>query len=201
MRSSVVEPFLALSKHFEGDLPFLYLDRRNLVTCGIGCLVDPASLALALAWVDVASAEPVESAVVLAAWQAVKARDDLAPKGGAAFASVTTIRLTPASVDALFRERMRAADTLLAKRFACWEVSPASAQAATLSMAYAMGEGRLDEFPKFCAAFRLQDWATCALECEMDARADANLAQRNKANQQLFAACLDGTDVNTVAWP
>jgi GH24 family phage-related lysozyme (muramidase) len=48
MRSSVASRFRAFNEPIEGVVNFMYLDVKGLVTIGVGNLIDPMSLAVAL---------------------------------------------------------------------------------------------------------------------------------------------------------
>ena len=197
MRPSVFHVVCAMNRRFEGVLSYPYLDIRGLVTVGCGCLVPSLSAMQALPWRG-PNGERSTGADVAHAWDELRAATYLELRGGGAFEAVTQIRLLPSDIDALMFDRVSAADKSLAARFSGWGDAPASAQAATLSMAYAMGAHALDGFPRFCAAFRAADWGTCALECRMDDSHNAGLRPRNSANQALFAAAADGGDPDAV---
>lgn len=201
MRPSVTAAFPGLTRSLEGDLPFLYLDVKCLVTTGLGCLVDPVSLATPLDWQrpdgTYASVDEIE-----AAWLAVKSRRDLALHGGGAFASVTTIRLSPPSIDHLACQRAADNEEILRGAFDGYDDLPANAQLGLLSMSWAAGPYTFRGFPRFDAALRARDWATCSMECGMDATGNPGLVPRNRVNARLFATCLDAGDPSEITgWP
>jgi GH24 family phage-related lysozyme (muramidase) len=199
MRQAVADIFPAFTKTYEGYVPFLYLDVKGLVTCGCGNLVDPVQYAMGLPWlIDGDPTNPADDAAILQAWQDVKARQDLAQAGGVAFAGVTHLRLTSAAIDALVRSKCNSNESALAQRIPNWTQLPASAQLATLSLAWACGPWFA--FPKFLAALKACDWATCGLECQMDATGNPGLVPRNRAQAKLFGACAQGFDPDAVAW-
>ena len=203
MRASVESIIPRFQERFEGRVHWPYLDILGLVTVGIGCQVEREEFML-LPWVDEATGERATSAAIECAWGAVRAAYQYERLGGGnpVFSALTTIRLQDAAIDWLCGSRHRVYDQKLLARFGgAWESAPASAQLATLSMAYAMGEGRLDKFPRFCAAFRAADWGACALECRMDDSRNPGLRPRNAADAALFAASADGGDPDAVAWP
>ncbi len=102
MRDSVSKAFKSFNTKFEGYLTYMYGDVKNLVTTGMGNLVDPIGQALSLPWVN-SDGSPASQQQITDAWNAVKARTDLNQKGGRAYASVTTIRLTDAGIDRLIQ--------------------------------------------------------------------------------------------------
>ena len=199
MRPSVTAVFPAFTADFEGCTRYLYLDVKGLVTTGRGNLVDPMPAALALPWKrhDGSLASSTE---VAEAWQTVKGAQWLCQHGGAAFATLTTLRLDPADVDALTLAKLRQNDAALAGRFPFWDDLPASAQLAVHSLAWACGPAF--RFPLLEAALADRDWATCADECQMDETGNPGLRPRNAADRALFAACLDPGDPDTISgWP
>jgi hypothetical protein len=156
---SVHDAFRDFTARIEGILAFLYLDVKCLVTVAIGNLVDPIGAALSLPFVR-PDGTPASRVEIAAAWHAVKARTDLARMGGAAFASVTTIRLTPDGINAMVWQRMASNESFLVKRFPAFDTWPADAQLALHSIAWAAGPGWAA--PHFDAAARALDFATCA---------------------------------------
>lgn len=50
MHKSVVDIFPSFSVPLEGEVSSMYCDVLGLITVGVGCLIDPVSMALPLAW-------------------------------------------------------------------------------------------------------------------------------------------------------
>ena len=211
MRSSVRAIFPTFSRHFEGATSYPYLDVEGYVTTAIGCLIDPVGLALPLPWQI--GGRPATEPEVLAGWQAVKGApgelqgDELAAwlehHAAGYYAQLSQLRLTDAAVDALLVERLASFEQTLIRRFGSevWEAAPASAQLAALSMCWADGAGGVvTGFPRFCAAFAMGAWATCAAESHLEDSHNPGLVARNAANLALLHAC-DSTDPDVVAWP
>ncbi len=199
MRPSVAAALPGFTALFEGDVPYMYLDVRALVTCARGNLVDPLPLAEACRW-QTPEGDSATYAQIEAAWCAVKARRDLCQDGGGgAFAHLTTLRLSPAEIDRLTVSRAQEDDATLAGGLANWAASPADAQLGALSMAWAVGAGGvLRGFPRFCAAYRVGDWGACGLECAIDATGNPGIVPRNRATVALFAAAAEPGDPNQV---
>ncbi len=99
-------------------------------------------------------------------WRRIKTRRDLALKGGAAFASVATLRLTATGIDHLFMRTMRAFESTLRKQLTNWDELPASAQLATMLMAWGLGPSFPAKWPKWRAAMLAQDFVTAAAESQ-----------------------------------
>jgi hypothetical protein len=199
MREVIISSWIDRNRDLEGYCPYPYLDELGLVTTGVGNLVDartgspPASF-LALPWRRPGGAL-ASSEEKAAAWRTVHARQDLAKAGGAAFASLTTIRLDRDAIEVMVRQRLLENDALLRRRFPAFDSWPADAQFAAHSMAWAMGEHRLDEFPHFCAAARAAppDWKTMAKQCRM--QPDRGVVHtRNDRNAALFLAAATAQD-------
>lgn len=151
MYDSVRNGWVAFNAPIESVCGWMYLDKKRLVTCGMGDLVDPIAMALTLPWQRPdGSAAAIDE--VSAAWRLVKSRVDLADAGGRAFASLTTIRLSPQVITNLVSKKLVAMEATLRSRpsFAAYDTWPADAQMGILSMSWAMGE--LFNFPRFQAA-------------------------------------------------
>ena len=198
MKTSVSDIFPSFSTTYEGRLNFMYLDIKQLVTTGIGNLIDPISLALPLPWTP--KSDPGRAATpdeVTAEWNLVKSDPDgRSQRGGAAFGSVTTLQLSDAAIDDLVVQKLNGMAAFLQQRaeFAAFEDWPADAQLGLLSMAWAMGPGF--QFPKFQAACASLDFTTAASECQMSETGNAGLHRRNEANRQLFLAAADAVAGN-----
>jgi GH24 family phage-related lysozyme (muramidase) len=192
MRASVLAVFPEFSARFEGRVTFLYLDVEGLVTCGVGNLVDPISACLPLPWqID---GRPATQQEIGDQWTRVKGAIQLEKRGGGAFVSVTTMRLTDDAIDDLVRTRAAQMNAVLVQRFPAFEDFPADAQLALMSLAWACGPDF--RFPKLAEAVLAEDWATCAIECQMEATGNAGLVPRNAAQKALFLAAQPAVDQN-----
>lgn len=188
MHDVVLQAFPGFSQKLEGRTNYMYLDKDGKVTTAIGCLVDPLELALELPWKlrDGALASREE---VSAQWHDLRAQTRLAVLGAQYAATVTTLRLTDADVDALVRERLMRHEAILSQTFLGWAFFPADAQLAIHSLAWALGVvGFLKEFPKFTRAANAQDWATALAECTIKGEtSNKGLIPRNVANRICLA--------------
>ncbi len=146
--------------HFTGPLegagvPYLYLDKRKLVSFGWGNLGDPIGLVLGLPFVhrDGRRADRVE---IVGAWQAVKNRPDVAESGHTQAAKLTTIRLTQESMRIVALRKYDENLAHLRKRLPEWDSYPACARMALASVAWACGAGF--RFPKMMACIAARDF-------------------------------------------
>jgi peptidoglycan hydrolase-like protein with peptidoglycan-binding domain len=204
MHASVLKAFEPFSTKFEGFLPYMYLDIKGLVTTGMGNLIDPIGPALGLPWrrSDGSLASQDE---IRAAWNAVKARIDLAPKFGQAFAGVTTLRLDNEGIEQLIARKLKENEGYLRTKFPGYDTWPADAQLGLHSMAWAMGPGF--KFPAFEAAVNRDppDFHAAAVASHINEAGNPGLTPRNKANFELFtnaAHVLEkGADPSTLYWP
>jgi GH24 family phage-related lysozyme (muramidase) len=229
MRKSVSDIFAAFSTTFEGRIETMYTDVKNLVTVGVGCLIDPIETAIHLPWTTIpptaisgskpagkhgtalAHSTPVvppkgaELPGVLATEDQIRVEwcrvksGGFALRGWRAAAKGAKLKLTDASLDALTVGRMTANDVILAKRFDGWEELPANVQLAVHSVAWACGV--YFKFKNFQAAIAKRDWKTCADECQMSAVGIPGLVPRNAADKKLFLAAAEGGDLDKIAWP
>ena len=204
MHPSVLQAFRGFSTKFEGYLPYMYLDIKGLVTTGMGNLIDPIGAALALPWKRPDGSLATQDEI-RAAWNKVKARIDLAPKYGTAFAGLTTLRLDKDGIEQLIARKLRENETYLRKRFPAYERWPADAQLGLHSMAWAMGPGF--HFPAFDAAVNREppDFDAAAAASHMNEAGNAGLIPRNRANVRLFTNAARvverGADPSVLHWP
>lgn len=165
IREDAWADFLAMIAKYEGEkVPFMYLDTKGLVTTATGKLIDPVVLAAGIpfAWPDGKRATWPE---IVAEWNYVKSRTDLAPHGGMAFGAVTKLRLSSKAMDVIVEETADAMWAHLLKRLPDLELWPKDPTVAILGMAWAAGPGFVA--PKFIRAANMRDWATCAAECAL----------------------------------
>ena len=186
MRDSVSRPSKSFSTKFGGYLRAYMVSVKNIITTGMGNLVDPVGQATGLPWVN-SDGSAATQAQITAAWNAVKARTDLNQKGGKAYASVTTIRLTDAGIDQLIQSRLQSNETILKKNYPGFDNWPADAASWPIhSMAWAMGPAF--KFPKFAKDVNADppDFTSAATDGQMNATGNRGLVPRNTANNKLF---------------
>jgi GH24 family phage-related lysozyme (muramidase) len=189
IHNTVREKFFAFNVPFEGAISHLYADVRNLVTIGVGCLVDPLPMALALP-MRRADGTLATAQEIAADWNAVKGDPLCTTRGHAYAAKLTRLHLEPADIEALVLRRLDDFAAHLAKRFPAFDSWPWQVQLAVLSIAWACGPGF--RFPRMEQALRDGDFLWAAAECEIDASGNAGVIGRNKANEALLmrAYCL-----------
>jgi hypothetical protein len=181
----VLARWAAFSEPLEGRKPFAYLDTHEppIVTVGVGCAIFTREDFRLLPWVrpDNVYATVPE---IDREWERVTSM----PGGMVAehYESPHGLHLTDASVDALMRKRLDAAARALSARFPAFSDWPWQAQMGALSLAWAMGAGFPAKYPKWSAAARDQDWATCARECGIQSADNPGVVARNDANRRLF---------------
>ena len=165
MHASVAEAWPTVAREHEGVMSHAYLDTVEKVTVGVGSLFDdgtgkPPDVFLALPWT--VGGKPAPRAVNAASWLAVKARTDLAPRGGSAFRDVTAIRLDAQTITDLLMERTGQFWDILAATLPDLEQWPADAQLALLDLGYQLGPRFLGpRWPNFTAAAHAGDFAKC----------------------------------------
>ncbi len=202
MRDSVRAAFVEFTAKFEGVVPWMYQDVKGLVSIGIGNLIDPIQMAMALPFVhmDGSSADRAE---IAAEWLRIKNYPNAAALGHRAVEHVAQLRLTAGGVQDLVARELARMDAQLAGRFPGYPAWPADAQLGTLSMAWACGPGF--RFPKLAAALNARDFSTAAGECHMDDLDNPGLRPRNAANVVLYrnaaTVVAGGTDPDILHWP
>ncbi len=221
MRQAVLNAFIAFNVRFESNVPYMYLDSHRkvdgtldpFVTTGVGNLIDPVELALALPWKRVNATQyplpfrekgaAATRGEITAEWNRVKMSTSRATGKTAYWISSANLYLELEDVDKLVLAKMQANEKALRARFLGYTQWPADAQLALHSMAWAMGPAF--KFPHFETACALFDFATASVECHMDDAHNAGLVPRNAANKiMLVNASLvasRGLDRETLYYP
>jgi GH24 family phage-related lysozyme (muramidase) len=201
MYSSVADAFWKFTADREGSLDFMYADVKNLVTTGIGNLIDPINTALNLPWRHRATGELASGPEIVSAWNTVKGRIDLNQKGGGYYRNVTDLYLDKEAIQELVRQRLNQNEAILRQGFPNYDSLPADAQLGILSMAWAAGPYFYKSFPMFTKAVNSGDYVTAAVQSHMKGLN----ADRQIANRELFANAADviakGADFATLYWP
>lgn len=203
MRAAVRDNWIDFNHDLEGILNRLYADERQLVTTGMGNLVDPMAIAMKEPWENPDGTRATRDQIQ-AAWLAVK-NDPLCASKGWRYAyglPANKIRLSDAAVQKLIFSRLDANDALLAHHFPDFAEWPAAAQLAAHSMTWALGFGKLlTKFPRFCKALLDGDFQGAAAESRITGK--GSIVERSRRNKELlFAAALVGGDPEqvTVSW-
>jgi hypothetical protein len=187
MRPAAREAFGAEVARWEGRVPHMYLDHKGYVTCGVGNLVDPVSLALELPWVR-SDGEVATEDEVRADWARVKA---LPPALVARrYRDETQLHLTDETIDDLVARRRDQFWQTLVGYLPTLESAPAPAQLGALLMAWALGPNFPMKWPRFSTACLTGYWAVAADECEIRGARP----ERNAHHRGLFLAAATGSD-------
>ena len=96
IRQSVLDAWEGFSTPLEGRAHSMYLDVKGLVTTGVGNLIDTPSEAAKLPWIHESSGAPASRDEIVAAWSALKARQDLSRLHWRYAAALNDLRLTDA---------------------------------------------------------------------------------------------------------
>jgi GH24 family phage-related lysozyme (muramidase) len=211
MYPSTLAAFQTWTEDQEGRVAWLYLDNLGLVTVAIGNLVDattgnpsaPWTPALALPFKHGQGGSPAAADEIQAAWQAVKARQDLKDIGGgnAKFAALSDLRLDPADIDALFAKTRDSFIATLKKRFPNLDNAPADAQMALLGMSWALGPAFASGWPKFTAAFNSGDYLTAMAESVISNGTAKRNAQQGLMLANAAAVVKQGLDPSKLYFP
>ncbi len=199
MRDNVRAAFVPFTAPLEGVVRWMYADVKGLVTTAIGNLIDP--LPPGLPFVNKLTGLAVSEDAIRADWQRIKGDASLAKLGHRACERITMLRLTDEGVNQVVSRKLDEMDRALAKRFPQWELWPADAQLATLSMSWACGPAF--HFPTLEAALRSADFGKAATECHINETGNPGVVPRNKANVVLYrnASFLNEDNAATLYWP
>src|SRR6478609_3280131 len=204
MHQSVLDRFVDFTAPLEGVVRSMYLDIKGLVTVGIGCLVDPVSMALPLPWVLPDGSRPTDNEIA-AQWRSLKAQQNLSKLHWKYAEKVTTIRLTDEGVLEVARRRLLANEKVLRQYFPNWDLFPADAQLACCSMAGAVGAGFPQIFGNFRQAANAQNWTAAIAACAIRSDNNPGIVPRNAANKLCLAnaqqVLSQGFPIDTLFWP
>src|SRR5262252_8893630 len=153
----------------EGNIPYLYLDTRGLVTVGIGhMLADPvAATKLPFKRTDGLTASSTE---IQNEFRTVKAQE---PAHVASYYKpFTKLHLEADAVMALLNADIAATEKSVTTQYAVYPTYPNSPQDALCDMCFNLGPGGLKKYTKLRAAAELKDWKACADECHRNGVSD-----------------------------
>jgi len=189
MYPAVQAEFWSFTKALEGYVRSMYVDVKDLVTTGVGNLIDPLPLALGLPWVVLATGARATATEITAEWHAVKEGRIPAHRGQRPLA------LTDDDVRHLVDERLQHNESYLARRWASWGAWPADAQLGAHSIAWAAGAAwRAPHFDALAEANTAPGWALVAGKPSTADHGQAwlrdegnpGLRKRNLENKMLF---------------
>lgn len=161
----------------EGTVTHCYLDSDSLLTFGCGFRPPlnnyPWRPNLQYAIADAAAVQEAGKSV------------DVAKTPADYYRPFCKAILAPADCQIVLAQKLGALSRQLQTRG--WPITlwPPAAQVAVLDMAYNLGLGGLDKYPKLKAACLIQDWQTAAAECLRHGVGDA----RNADTRRLFESC------------
>jgi Putative peptidoglycan binding domain len=204
LRQSVTNAAPAFQGKFEGSkLPYMYTDKKGLVTTWSGNLIDPVNMALALTWTkpDGSTATPDE---VRADWTKVK--NAYPAIQSTAAEPLTTLRLTPENGDKFFFDHLRGDANVLSGKssskygYTNYAQLPADAQMALHSIAWAWGPAFAEvkwgalgtAFKQAIAAMDFQKAADVMTQASAhEETINPGIVPRNQANRELLANAAD----------
>jgi hypothetical protein len=190
---------MGLNTPLEGAIDTLYRDIRGLVTTAAGILCDSPSAAAQFAWVR-PDGQPAMSAEVNSDWHRVKNM----PAGllWSRYATPGALRLAPGELERITLDRLDADAAELKRHLPGLPSWPPAAQAATCSMAWAMGPGFPANWPHWTASAKALDWKACAANCEIRWSDNTGVRPRDWVQAALFleAAGVD-PDQARQGWP
>jgi GH24 family phage-related lysozyme (muramidase) len=179
-------------RHDEGNVAYMYLDTKGLVTIGIGNLIDPVSLARPLPLQFKANNKANAPAGRLAThaeiekeWAFIKnhpKRQQFIDKGHLLCAAETDLELSEVNRLQLFEAKSASNERQLRGYFTEYDVWPADAQLALMAMAWGLGAGFPSKWPKFRAACTKKDFDAAAAESKVSSWT----ARRNDPSKRMF---------------
>lgn len=197
----------AYTRPLEGAVLWPYLDTHAppLVTVGYGCALLSFGAFQICPWLT-GSGELASSAEVLQAWATLTAM----PGGLVAsrYAYPGHLRLSQEDAEQTALARLDADVRVLAAYWPAWSSWPAEAQAALLSLAWAVGAGGVEagltgpRWPHLHAAVAAQDWRAAAAAGQLRWQDNPGVRPRDLTVETLFllAAGVDPAEASAT-WP
>lgn len=188
MYSNVRNEFRAFNNKFEGTIHHMYLDVKGLVTIGVGNLIDSSSIAMTLPF-QYKNGKRATKEEIKQEWDKIKLMQDKKGIGGGKFGIFTTLFLNEIAISKLVKNRLDSNERVLLSRpqYKEFERWPADAQLALLSMAWAAGAAKFDNWRNFKAACIDMDFDTVAEESRMIEKGQPKeFKERNKLTHFLF---------------
>lgn len=207
MKHAVANAWHLFSEPLEGRVHSMYLDVKGLITTGVGNLIDPVSLAVQLPWKHANSGfELASKGDVVAAWNELKGRQELAKMHWKYAAKLNDLRLTDEDVDRLVEQKLLEFEAHLKKHhFPDWDAFPADGQLGIMSMSWACGPGFPSAFKNFKAAVMGQNWEAARASCKIRETGNPGVVPRNAANRTCFSnaavVVANGMDRDRLHWP
>lgn len=223
MYQSVYASWENFSRPLEGRVAHMYVDVLNLITVGVGNLIDPVSQAIPLPFKH-KDGTLATQAEIRNAWNALKNHPGLMVNGTLKplknlhykyAEAVTNLYLDDADIDKLVRQRMDSNEAYLKKVLPNWNHFPADAQLAIMSMAWAVGAGFMKKFPTLTKYLLASDWGTwdpttktgtgAAGNCTIREAGNPGVVPRNARNRMCFTNAgivqANGMDISVLHWP
>lgn len=167
----------------------MYLDKRRLVSTGVGNLIDPIASAVCLPWLR-PDLSPASAREIVDAWNAVKYNQTLNPlMGGYQYRKLTTLRLSENAIIDLCSKRLVLMASIIQEAHPNFRGLCADAQLAIMSISWAVGAaGVSHKWPKFWAGVDAGDFVAAAQESRIheDERNPGTIVRRNLANKLLL---------------
>jgi GH24 family phage-related lysozyme (muramidase) len=192
MHAAAQSAWYRFIRRHEGEVAFMYLDTKGLVTIGIGNLIDPVSLALTLPFqfkannrIKAPGGRAATRAEIETEWKALKThqrRQQLMTGGHRLCEPETDLELNDANRLQLFDDKSSANERQLRGHFNDFDWWPADAQLGLMAMAWGLGAGFPSRWSKFSAACKKKDFDAAAA----DSKISTWNADRNDASTRLF---------------
>lgn len=189
---SVIAYFPTFTERFEGRVKTMYRDKKNLVTVGLGNLIDPIELGAGLKWNEgLASNEEYRHE-----WWFVKTLPGLDSLGWVAAASAArptgrrVLYLDDVTIDALVAAKLASNEEVMLHGFPDFGTMPPDCQLFLHSMAWACGpmfwsKHTPNGYPRLTSLINGKDYVAAVSECDINPKIGTIVA-RNAANRQLL---------------
>ena len=166
--------------HYEGAIPFMYLDALGNVTAGAGHLLADVEAAQSLPFTHI-NGIPATPEEIAAEFNYM--RSFLPAMGRGYYARKTVLRLSSDAISTVLDGDIAAKERDLSARISGFADFPTPVKQALTDMAFQCGINHLiSGFPHLVAAVRARNWMECAEHCH---RKDAQ-QERNDATANLF---------------
>jgi len=195
VRVSVSSAWYQYIRKHEGEVAYMYLDKKGLVTVGVGNLIDPMRTALDLPFeykstnkLKRPAGQRATPAEIESEWKHIKNhpnRTQMALDGHKSCRDETNLELSTLGRQRLFSSKSSSNEQTLMQTFSSWVSFPADAQLALMAMAWGLGAnaGISKKFPRFTAACSKMDFDAAVADCTIKTWRP----ERNTASRRLLA--------------
>jgi hypothetical protein len=192
MRAAARAYFAKFTEPFEGAVYHMYKDTKDLVSTGLGNLIEPIELGWGLPWRRKDGSLATQSEYI-AEWNLINDAPNLAHDGWRAATPLCKLHLTEADVITLLHQKLSGNESILRKRLPDYDSWDADAHLFIHSMAWANGPNMA--YPRMFRLLNKGDFRGAINECDINPK-KGTIILRNAANRQLLLNAAEAEELS-----